>query len=104
MSNTKFTQGEWELLGYTIMSKDNKFDLAKVTVFNEGKANAHLMSQSKNMYKMIEILSAELFIAINEVNEQRASRITNQTENEPDYMDMQTIHEAQLLLKKARGE
>ena len=69
------------------------------------KQIAHVLLEQRNkMYEMIEELSSELYIAIDEVNDQRASRINCQTESEPDYMDMQTIHEAKVLLAKSRGE
>ena len=55
------------------------------------------------MYKMLESVADELYMLIDEVNDQRASRITPQTECEPDYHDMQTIHEIQCLLAEARG-
>lgn len=55
------------------------------------------------MYKMLESVAGELYMLIDEVNDQRASRITNQTECEPDYHDMQTVHEIQCLLAEARG-
>lgn len=60
-------------------------------------------SMSIKMYKMLESVASELYMLIDEVNDQRASRITPQTECEPDYHDMQTIHEIQCLLAEARG-
>ncbi len=52
----KFTEGEWFVNGYEIQSKTYSIELAKVTVFNEGKANAHLIAAAPDMYKMLELL------------------------------------------------
>lgn len=60
-------------------------------------------SMTIEMYKMLESVADELYMLIDEVNDQRASRITNQTECEPDYHDMKTVHEIQCLLAEARG-
>ena len=57
MSNTKITQGEWYLDGYQIKSTVCCLELAKVTVFNEGKANATLMASSPLLYKALEEIS-----------------------------------------------
>lgn len=75
---------------------------AVVFVVDEEKANRY--EQSKAMYEMLESVSRELYMLIDEVNDQRASHIHSQTETPPDYHDMQTIHEIQVLLAKARGE
>tara|TARA_R110002110_G_C13109936_1_gene686764 strand:- start:20 stop:349 length:330 start_codon:yes stop_codon:yes gene_type:complete len=109
MSNAKFTKGEWavsiqgfdDFKSIAVIVPNGGFEVINIP---DAEANAHLIAAAPDMYAMIEELTSELFIAIDEVNDQRASRVTSQTENEPDYMDMQTIHEAQLLLKKARGE
>ena len=63
----------------------------------------HLMHQQE-MYKMLETCLSEMHGLIDEVNDQRASRITSTTESEPDYHDQETLHLIQLLLAKARGE
>jgi hypothetical protein len=114
MSNTKFTKGPWLVkqmedvnsvydVHYNLPASE--YSVASIVLYNQDNAaNADLIATAPDMYEMIEQLTSELFIAIDEVNDQRASRVTSQTENEPDYMDMQTIHEARLLLKKARGE
>ena len=60
MSNTKFTEGEWYLDGYQIKSTVCCLELAKVTVFNERKANATLMASSPLLYKALEDLLKEL--------------------------------------------
>ena len=70
----------------------------------EQKANAHLIAAAPAMYAMIEMLANELYQAIDECNDQRLSHITSMTETPPDLIDMESIHLAQLLLKKARGE
>ena len=67
-------------------------------------ANAYLIKTAPKLYEMLEGVMSELQYLIDEVNEQRASKITSQTENEPDYHDQQTLHEIQGLLAEARGE
>lgn len=125
MSNeVRFTKGEWlvtvnddfmdsENLVVSMAShtKDRNSFMSKHKVVFEGSgsgdpeaiANAHLFSQSKAMYEMLESVSRELHMLIDEVNDQRASHIHPQTETPPDYHDMQTLHEIQVLLAKARG-
>ena len=106
----KFTKGPWQVWGDWAIKDCTPAENLIGTFEPIGHSvnvafdNAHLIAAAPDMYAMIDSLAKELFIAIDEVNDQRASKITNQTENEPDYMDMQTIHEAQLLLKKARGK
>ncbi len=58
--DTKFTKGEWFVNGYEIQSKNCSVELAKITVFNEGKANAHLIASAPDMYKKIEELNVLL--------------------------------------------
>lgn len=121
MSETKFTNGEWGLFDGDRFQKEKvittndrrnngKDVICEVDVFFDGEhgieqeANAHLIAAAPEMYKMLENVSSELHMLIDEVNDQRASRITSQTESEPDYHDQQTLHEIQILLAKARGE
>lgn len=100
----KFTKGEWLVRGCKIKSTKCSIEIAKVTISNEGKANSELIAAAPDMYKMIDELHKELLQAINEVNTHRAKVVNSQTESEPDYWDAQSCYEAQLLLKKARGE
>lgn len=66
--------------------------------------NADLIAAAPEMYAMLEVCLSEMHSLIDEVNDQRASRITSTTENEPDYHDQETLQLIQLLLAKARGE
>ena len=111
MSDTKFTKGDWN-----IKTKGHYFDGGRqykhevlvndtgVTCFDRAMANANLIKTSPKMYEMLESVIGELHMLIDEVNEQRASKINSQTETEPDYHDMETIHDIQVLLAEARGE
>lgn len=124
MSREKFTKGEWSLVvnddfmdsenlvvSMSTHTKDSRSYMSKHKIViegsgggdNEAVANANLITASPKMYKMLESVAKELYMLIDEVNDQRASRITPQTECEPDYHDMQTIHEIQCLLAEARG-
>jgi hypothetical protein len=48
---------------------------------------------------MVDELSKELYLAIDEINDQRMSKVTNQTESHPDLWDQETLHRAQLILR-----
>lgn len=111
MSETKFTKGEW----FAIVDDECCFidncekgliaDLEESDApCDEAEANAHLIAAAPDMYAQLESVIGELFMLIDEVNDQRASRINSQTETEPDYHDMETLHNIQILLAKARGE
>ncbi len=111
MIDTKFTKGEWKDIdnGHYIdvyAFDDEGWFISQVCmgVAYEEKENAPLIAKSKDMYKMLESVIGELHMLIDEVNDQRASRINSQTETEPDYHDMETIHDIQVLLAQARGE
>jgi hypothetical protein len=107
MSNTKFTRGDWESNYFTVKSNGKVVadcGFSDLLIDAEEKANVHLIAAAPDMYAMIKELSHELNMAIDECNEYLSKAITSSTENEPDYIDKQTVHEAQLLLKKARGE
>ena len=103
----KFTKGSWEYVPQdSTVYADNGNELVCETYStgdDEYEANAHLIAAAPDMYKMIESLKCELFIMIDEVNDQRLSRVTIQTENQPDLVDMESIHLAEVLLAKARG-
>ena len=111
MSETKFTKGEWKAIDngyyidiYTFDDEGYYIDQVCMGVSYEEKENAPLIAKSKDMYKMLESVIGELHMLIDEVNDQRASNINSQTETEPDYHDMETLHNIQVLLAKARGE
>jgi len=121
MSQTKFTKGEWinvkaDFSDFDIaITTQKRWDTSVVNIVEvtvdwngelaaEQKANASLIAAAPDMYAMVDSLSNELHAMINEVNMHRAKVINTQTETEPDYCDAQSVHEAQLLLKKARGE
>ena len=127
MSETKFTKGEWAILPIENNREyirirgvvlGGRYKIANVSDLKnhhndaewckidraESMANAHLIAAAPEMYAQLESVIGELFMLINEVNDQRASRINSQTETEPDYHDMETLHNIQILLAKARGE
>jgi hypothetical protein len=111
MSETKFTKGEW----YTSHCKgDHKRyvmcsgkQIATVA-FNSGKtnlkANANLIAAAPEMYAILETVLSEMYGLIDEVNDQRMSRMHPQIQTPPDLHDDQTLHKIQMLLAKARGE
>jgi hypothetical protein len=51
----------------------------------------------KESVELLEQAAGELSVLIAAYNSRLKKQITNQTETEPDYMDMQTCHELQLL-------
>ena len=108
MSNTKFTSGEWIFSDYSIEDSTGKLiaDCGFSDVLHDSKelANAHLIAAAPDMYAMIQSLSKELELAITKINVTAMSNVTEQTETQPDMWDMESLHDAQLLLKKARGE
>ena len=68
------------------------------------RQRAHLIATAPEMYEMLESAKNEIYQLIDEVNDQRASKITSTTENEPDYHDQETVYLIDQLLAKARGE
>jgi len=57
MKETKFTRGEWSIYGgYEIRAKGCEIEIAKVTVFNQGKANAKLIKTAPKLYETLEFL------------------------------------------------
>jgi len=116
---SKFTDGKWSWShrknseglyntdvyddrGQTICTLDWHTDRDSTATDRED--NARLISCAPDMYAMVASLARELHMAIDEVNLYRMKEVTSQTENQPDMWDMQSLHEAQLLLKAARGE
>ena len=119
MTDTKFTKGEWKLIaenknssicstssGHFHIETDDthKFISIQNEHKEESEANAHLIAAAPDMYKMIESLTKELELAITSINVSIMKGVTQQTETQPDLWDMESLHEAQLLLSKARGE
>lgn len=104
-TETKFTKGEWEVVNGIFVGSESGDILSACCVdLDEAAANAHLIAKAPKMYKTLEYVMSELYMLIDEVNDQRASKITPQTETEPDYHDMETLHDIQVLLAEARGE
>ena len=122
MSNTKFTKGVWsqshrkQYTGmYSTQVYDDKgqsicdlnwhaVDEGNGVTSTDREANAQLIAEAPELYKMVEQLTSELAFAIKEANLWRKRLINSSTENEPDLLDGQTCHEAQVLLAKIRGE
>ena len=107
MIDTKFTKGDLVADGALVGFKEWGFVASvsgSITTKEEDEANAHLFAAANKMYKLLVECKSEMYQLIDEVNDQRASRITSQTENEPDYHDQQTLQEIEELLAKARGE
>jgi hypothetical protein len=67
---------------------------------NEALANANLIAAAPEMYAMIEMLANELKSTITTLN----YNIKRHSGNDNDLWDQESLHLAQLLLKKARGE
>lgn len=61
------------------------------------KANAHLIAAAPELYTALESCMSELLFMINKHNTH------NMSDNSYEY-DYQTVHEAQMVLAKARGE
>jgi hypothetical protein len=62
MSEAKFTKGEWKILdkyqvGINVDFGDGFFTVASCQVFNEAKANAHLIAAAPEMYSELDELS-----------------------------------------------
>lgn len=114
MSEAKFTRGPW-LSPKGSMTKfidarigsgmlQEVCSVGPTQECSQQEANDHLIAAAPEMYEMLETCLSEMHGLIDEVNDQRASRITSTTESEPDYHDQETLHLIQLLLAKARGE
>jgi hypothetical protein len=106
---TESTKGPWKkrkAVTSTFIDIYNDVNewVCQIITSDVSTANANLIAAAPEMYAMIEMLANELYQAIDECNDQRLSHITSMTETPPDLIDMESIHLAQLLLKKARGE
>lgn len=53
VNKLKATGGEWSAKDFEIRSTCCPIELAKVTVFNEGRANAHLMASAPELYEAL---------------------------------------------------
>jgi hypothetical protein len=51
---SRFTGGQWYADNYDVKSSCCEIALAKVAVFNEGKANANVMAAAPDMYEALE--------------------------------------------------
>ena len=107
--NTKFTKGEWSVLGEVVIAEKGHKIIKPLCSLNgrigpqEDKANANLIAAAPGMYAMIKELSHELNMAIDEINTMRD--IHNKDNLTPaDHWDKESLHDAQLTLAKARGE
>ena len=61
MSKTKFTKGPWIIknnfqVGCEVDFGDGFFTLADCQIFNDGRANAHLIAAAPEMYEALEEL------------------------------------------------
>ena len=110
MSNPKFTPGPWVKDKYGRLIGSNG-DQVEVSNFNinvcysteESEANAILLECATQMHDTIESLSRELHSMIEKENNRLRLGIRKDDYDEPEYIDMQSIHEANQLLAKARG-
>lgn len=110
----KFTKGDWEFTtcgssvsvwcGNTSIIGHKNFNYPNDKYSDEILANAHLIASAPEMYKMIKGLSKELELAITKINTVTIKNITPQTETQHDLWDMESLHDAEVLLAKARGE
>jgi len=56
---SEFTKGPWSNDDYIINAKDCCIEIAKVTVFNQGKANANLIAAAPEMYVLLNKIANE---------------------------------------------
>lgn len=106
MTETKFTKGPWQ---YNPAGPADNKGMGICALWgepgsDEQLANIRLIAKSPCMYEMLAAVRNELYQLIDEVNDQRASKITSTTENEPDYHDYETLHLIDDLLAEVRGE
>ena len=115
---TKFTKGEWSQshrINTDSMYNTQVYDDRGQTICTlnwhtepdstatDREANAHLIASAPAMYEMIESLMSELDAVIDEVNTMRD--IHHKDPLTPcDDWDKESLHNAQILLAKARGE
>ena len=101
--NTKFSKSPWMV---TPQGPADANGMGICSMWGEGEelmANVDLIAASPDMYAMVESLSHELNMAIDEVNTMLdAHHKDNLTP--ADHWDKESLHDAQVLLAKARGE
>lgn len=128
MTQTKFTKGPWvvkpieddkEYIRVRGSVLGGKFKIANISDLKdhhydhdwckfdraESLANAHLIAAAPEMYEALELACGEIYSLINDINK----RITTENNRSysldpPDLIDMQTCHDIQMLLAKARGK
>lgn len=96
---------------------ENKFSKSRIdmaivqshlSIFDEDRSRClkalGTMKVAEEMYAMLGAVLCEMHNLINEVNEQRLTKINSFTETPPYLHDGQTLHEIKLLLVKAGGE
>ena len=110
MSNeTKFTAGPWaagdydDRFGETEIHAGNHKICTVEFIDNEDDANLDLMAVAPEMYAMIESLASELNSMIEAENARLKGMASCTDLDMPDYIDQESIHDAQVLLAKARG-
>ena len=104
--NTYFTKGEWSISfvgDYTYIDSHTGLTIAEVFDMEGSPHNANLIAASPDMYAMVESLSHELNMAIDEINTMRDIHHTDNL-TPADHWDKESLHDAQVLLAKARGE
>ena len=119
---TKFTPAPWVVWGSDIgvvnrsdsQSNGMMLQVAYADMYNfgddigenneTGKANAHLIAAAPEMYDALESACSEIYSLINNINKKITMETRSDSLDPPDLIDMQTCHDIQLLLAKARGE
>lgn len=110
---TKFTKGPWEIKNspFEVINMDHKnylpYEISSgcqiIAAFYELDADTHLIATAPDMYRAIESLIDELNYAIDEINTMRDIHHTDNM-TPADHWDKESLHNAQILLAKARGE
>lgn len=90
MKEPKFTKGPWRLFGYEVKVKvnfgDGWFQICRLNVFNQAKANAALIAAAPDIYATLESVLSEF-------------DYENSTES-----DYEVAKRIKSVLAKARGE
>jgi hypothetical protein len=99
---SKFTKGDWVADDYgAVLSGEC---IVCYTFTMGANHDAHLIAAAPEMYAMLEETLSEMWMLIDEVNDQRLSHMRFDAETPPDLCDKETLHRIQALLAKARGE
>jgi hypothetical protein len=110
-----FTKGPWsQKESYDIeIRNDNELvcniptwdpDNTGYNVCTEVAANANLIAAAPDMLEALESTNKELQSVITKLNQMLKKNISPYDLDEPEYYDMQTCHENQVLIAKAKGE